>query len=145
MKYFFLIPIITSATLCSAQKAPDLSCVNATQATEHDKKIEIYFYSDARCGFCRRAFKNIGEWAEGKSVKLIALDLYQYSDPEAPDALYSKYHIEIRDASECAAKYKKLIPLIYVRDAGTEETLAKFRGWIPEDIEKLNRKLADYL
>ncbi len=140
MKCFILFFILLWTSNSNAQ-AKLLDCAVKLDTSSTETSIEIHIFSDPRCGFCRRAITDIGAWAKGKPIKIIALDLS--GKPESVKKLdyYLEYGVEVRDASQCDEKFKNFIPKIYVKETKTNSQVMKLRGWHTSDLSKLKRKL----
>jgi Ni2+-binding GTPase involved in maturation of urease and hydrogenase len=108
-------------------------------------KVKIYILSDPGCGFCRRAIKDIGNWAIGKEVNIVALDVSGNPSASAQNSLYQKYSIEVIDASNYNDKLKKFIPKIFIFETATNKKIMKLRGWSSRDLSKLEKKLKKYI
>ncbi len=110
-------------------------------------EYEIYIFSHPGCGFSRKAFNDLGEWAQGKPVSLIAMniigDVATIRSSESY-ALYRKYGIQLVDANDCAAKYKNLVPQTYVFLKGNDKAILKLRGWGKDDIMKVEKRIKKY-
>lgn len=145
MKYLVLFYFLVFSVSCKSQQPALLDCAVKLDSTITQADIEVYIFSDPRCGFCRRAMKDIGGWAKGKSVNIIAMDLS--GKPESVKKLdfYLEYGVEVRDASQCDEKVKKFIPKIYIKETKTNKQILKLRGWHTRDLSKLERKLKRYI
>lgn len=112
-------------------------------------KIDIYIFSSPGCGYCLRAFKDIGEWAQSKPVNVIAMDvsgnITKIRATENLRKLYQEYHIQLIDASPCGEKYSLFIPKIFIFDNSKGEQIFKMKGWAKGDIAKVKKKLQKYL
>lgn len=133
----------------------NISCVSQSSIIAESKsdtieqskksKVKIYILSDPGCGFCRRAIKDIGNWAIGKEVNIVALDVSGNPSASAQNSLYQKYSIEVIDASNYNDKLKKFIPKIFIFETATNKKIMKLRGWSSRDLSKLEKKLKKYI
>jgi hypothetical protein len=139
---FLLLACSLSA---QAQRLAALDCTAPAATAAAASKVDIYLLSDPRCGFCRLALRDIGEWARGKPVRLIALDISGDAAAVQQRELYQRNSVEVRDASQCPLKHKKFIPQIYAFETATNQRLLKLRGWASADLRKVERKLSPRL
>jgi thiol-disulfide isomerase/thioredoxin len=147
MQYTFFTFLFLFAINLSAQKKALLDCAVKLDTITEQADIEVYILSDPRCGYCQKAIKEIGNWAEEKSVSMSIIAMDISGNPEAVKKLegaYSKYNVEVRDASQCNERLQKFIPRIYIKDSKTNKIVMKSRGWTSEKFKKLDKKLKKY-
>jgi hypothetical protein len=143
---FTILSLISAFSLSAqAQRLAVLDCTAPAAPAAAASKVDIYLLSDPRCGFCRLALRDIGEWAGGKPVRLVALDISGDAEAVQQRELYQRYAVEVRDASPCPLKHKKFIPKIYAFELATGRRLLKLRGWASTDLRKVERKLSPWL
>lgn len=140
-----LLLLLACSLGAQAQRLAALDCTAPAAPAAAAGKIDLYLLSDPRCGFCRLALRDIGEWASGKPVRLIALDISGDAEAVQRRELYQRYAVEVRDASQCPLKLKKFIPRIYAFETATGRRLLKLRGWASADLRKMERKLSPRL
>lgn len=147
MKASFLVcSLIAFANIgCFGQSSIIVDSKSDTSEQSKKSKVKIYILSDPGCGFCRRAFKDIGNWAMGKEVNIIALDVSGNPNATEQNSLYQKYSIEVIDASNYNDKLKKFIPKIFIFETATNKKIMKLRGWSSSDLSKIEKRLKKYL
>jgi hypothetical protein len=128
---------------------PDMfDCAVEIEDSFEQRDLQVYIVSDPRCGYCDRALRQIGAWAQDKSVNVIALDVSGKAEKlRSHEALqfYSELNIHILNASACSMKYRKVIPKVYVFDRSLDKPLFKLNGWGKTDLVKFEQRLSKYL
>ncbi|MEO1263378.1 MAG: hypothetical protein AAFZ15_31500 [Bacteroidota bacterium] len=145
MKYSIIFFLFFLSISADAQKSDLLDCAVKSENANGPANVEVYIFSDPRCGFCRRALKDIGGWSKGKSINIIAMDLSGEPESTSQLELYTENEVEVRDASQCDEKIKKFIPRIYIKETGSNKQVMKLRGWHTRDLDKLEKKLKKYI
>jgi hypothetical protein len=140
-----LLLLLACSLGAQAQRFAALDCAASAAPAAAAGKIDLYLFSDTRCGFCLLALRDIGEWADGKPVRLIALDVSGDAEAAQQHELYQRYAVEVRDGSECPLKLRKYIPQIYAFETASGQRLLKHRGWASTHLRKVERKLSPQL